>query len=84
MWIQEKTQPLSDGRVEECHKSYEKKRTLAVVSGRRIPPADLDGGTIFSTNTLSNNGINRLATVTVDIVFVNFEVQTPPIAIVAY
>jgi hypothetical protein len=39
-----------------------------VVSGRRIPPADLVGGTIFSTNTLSSNGINLLAAVTVDIV----------------
>lgn len=56
-------------------KNYDKKGmnqpTLAVVSGRRIPPADLDGGTIFSTNTLSNNGINRLAAVTVDIVLTN-------------
>ena len=66
---QRTTKAVPDGDLQSCktnkklHHRAMWKLTLVLVSGSRIPPAVLVGGTIFSTNTLSNNGTNLLAAV---------------------
>lgn len=72
------TKAMPDGDLQSCktnkklHFKAMWKPTLVLVSGSRIPPAVLVGGTIFSTNTLSNNGTNLLAAVANAIFLLSF------------
>lgn len=75
---QHATKAVPDGDLHSCktnkklHHRAMWKLTLVLVSGSRIPPAVLVGGTIFSTNTLSNNGTNLLAAVANAIFLLSF------------